>query len=342
MASELSNTHSPPLVSVIVPAYNYGRFIGETLLSVQAQTYTRWECLVIDDGSIDDTTEIVNAFARQDARIKYLYQKNQGPSAARNNGIKNSCGAYVQFLDADDLIEADKLARHVEYLEQHKEADIVYSAARYFSSDKINERQYSMREVDEAWMPEASGDGKRILAFLARGNIMAIQCPLLRKSIVDAVGLFDEMLPPLEDWDYWIRCAAQGKCFRYANIKNTLALVRTHPSSLSRNNDGMITAALQLQNKLKSAAVDADVASLYKKLVAHLEASLGIEETKRGNRLRGAQRLFSAGIMSGKIKLFAYALAALCVSRQRFEQITAFSINRLVAGLRQSSATFFS
>ncbi len=128
----------------------------------------------------------------------------------------------------------------------------------------------------------------------------------------------------------------------YANIKNTLALVRSHPPSLSKNNEGMITAALQLQNKLRNAAVDADVARLYRKLIAHLEASLGVEETKRGNRFGGAQRLLRAGVMTGKIKLFAYALVALCVSKRRFEQIASLSINQLVAGLRQSLPTLFS
>ncbi len=334
MISESSSATSLPLVSVIIPAYNYARFISHALESVQAQTYEAWECIVIDDGSIDGTGEVVEEFARQDARIKYFYQENKGLSAARNAGIKNSGGAYFQFLDADDLIEANKIARQIEYLEQHKDVDIVYSAAQYFSDDELSKRRRSTRKTNRTWMPQASGDGKRILEFLARGNIMAVNCPLLRKSIIDEIGLFDERMRALEDWDYWIRCATAGKRFHYADAEDTRALVRSHPLSLSKNNETMIAAVLRLQDKLRSATVAADAAKLYKKLIAHLEAFLGIEEAKCGNRLRAARRLFKAGVMNGKLKLLGYALAALFVSRRQFEQIITFSISQHVADLR--------
>jgi glycosyltransferase involved in cell wall biosynthesis len=342
MTSESISATSLPLVSVIIPAYNYARFISHAIESVQAQTYAAWECIVIDDGSIDGTGEVVEEFARRDARIKYFYQKNKGLSAARNAGIKNSSGAYLQFLDADDLIEAHKIAHQVEYLEQHKDVDIVYSAARYFNDDAIGKRRYSMHKTDRTWMPQASGDGKRILDFLARGNIMAVNCPLLRKSVVDEIGFFDERMRALEDWDYWIRCATAGKHFQFSDAGDTRALVRSHPQSLSKSNETMIAAALRLQDKLRIAKIAPDVAMLYRKLNAHLEAFLGIEETKRGNRLRGARRLFKAGAMNKKLKLFAYALAALFVSRQQFERIIAISISQFVAGLRQTSTKLFS
>src|SRR3989442_11796350 len=112
------------LVSVIVPSYNYGRFVGQALESLRAQTYPRWECIVVDDGSTDNTDAIVTAFAENDSRIKYIRQENQGLAAARNAGIVHSAGEYLQFLDADDLLESEKLERHVEFLEQHAEIDI--------------------------------------------------------------------------------------------------------------------------------------------------------------------------------------------------------------------------
>jgi glycosyltransferase involved in cell wall biosynthesis len=147
MISESSSATSLPLVSVIIPAYNYARFISHALESVQAQTYEAWECIVIDDGSIDGTGEVVEEFARQDARIKYFIRKTRAVGGAQRRN-KNSGGAYFQFLDADDLIEANKIARQIEYLEQHKDVDIVYSAAQYFSDDELSKRRRSTRKTN--------------------------------------------------------------------------------------------------------------------------------------------------------------------------------------------------
>ena len=97
-----------PLVSVIVPTYNYGHFIEETLECLCSQTYPNWECVVIDDGSTDDTAERVARFIERDSRFKFLRQTNARQAAAKNNGLRNSVGQYIQFLDADDLIEPQK------------------------------------------------------------------------------------------------------------------------------------------------------------------------------------------------------------------------------------------
>src|SRR6185295_252898 len=94
-----------PLATIIIPAYNYGHFIAQSIESVQAQTYSNWECIIVDDGSTDDTANVVRKFTEQDERVKFFKQRNQGLAAARNTGIANSSGEYVQFLDADDLIE---------------------------------------------------------------------------------------------------------------------------------------------------------------------------------------------------------------------------------------------
>src|SRR5688500_7922397 len=115
-----------PLVSVVVPTYNYARFIGETFDSLRAQTYADWECVVVDDGSTDDTVEVVARWRERDPRIRYLRQPNQRQAAAKNTGLKEARGRYIQFLDADDLVEPRKLERQVEFLEATPSADIVY------------------------------------------------------------------------------------------------------------------------------------------------------------------------------------------------------------------------
>src|SRR5919112_808436 len=130
----MSPNTSRPLVSVVVPSYNYGHLIRETLESLAAQTYEHWECVVVDDGSKDDTRAVVEAYAAGDPRVRYVWQENARQGAARNNGLRHSSGDYFQFLDADDLLEPHKFERQVEYLESHPEVDVVYSGVRYFSS----------------------------------------------------------------------------------------------------------------------------------------------------------------------------------------------------------------
>ena len=96
------------MISVIIAAYNYGKYLSDAFSSLQNQTYSDWECIVIDDGSKDYTREIVAEWIKKDQRIKYYLQKNAGPSAARNNGAEKAQGNYILFLDADDILERDR------------------------------------------------------------------------------------------------------------------------------------------------------------------------------------------------------------------------------------------
>lgn len=327
---------APPLVSVIVPTYNYGEFIGEMLESLQAQTYGNWECLVIDDDSTDSTQEVVAQYAREDSRIKYLHQSNQRQAAARNTGLKNARGQYVQFLDADDLIEPHKLEKQVRYLEHHPEVDIVYSSMRYFNSANINERMFSMGEDNAPWMPEVSGTGQDILLLLVCANIMAVNSPLIRRSVVDDVGLFDRELPPLEDWDFWLRCAVKGKRFQYENTIGTLALVRSHPASSSRNKIRMMRAVVQMRKKLHQTTDCLEIRKLNRELLSSDAWCLGLEEVLHGSLVKGTRSLVQAGIierrLNYRIKMLMCAFVAPFVSKQRFQAIASSSITQSLTG----------
>src|SRR5258706_3449142 len=198
---EPTNASPFPLVTVIIPAYNYGRFISDTLMSVQGQTYQDWECIVIDDGSTDNTAEVVARFCAQDPRIRYVRQDNAGLAAARNRGIAEGRGDYFQFLDADDLLEAKKVEFHVTYLENHPKVDIVYGDIRCFTTEDMNARMYSRDEENQPWVVQLSGRGKEIIEQLIRNNPLAPSSPLLRRSVVVEVGLFDGTVPGVEDYD---------------------------------------------------------------------------------------------------------------------------------------------
>lgn len=340
MTSGSSSKSSLPLVSVIIPSYNYGHFIGQALESVQAQTHQHWECIVVDDGSTDDTNEMVNRYVEKDNRIKYVYQKNQGLAAGRNTGIRNSSGKYLQFLDADDLIEPKKLEFQSACLEQHAEIDLVYGDVRYFTTEKMDERLHSMWGEDKPWMREVSGSGQDILRILVRSNIMVVNAPLIRRSVVDALGFFDGTAWGVEDWDYWIRCAAQGKLFQYQNMEGTLALVRSHPTSMSKDSRGMLTGVLAMRKKFSRSNAETNTLKLNRGLIAQDEGLLGVEEVVHGNLVKGICNLLKAGLLSRemrhRMKWFVCALVSPFVSKQDFRKVVSSSITQHVADVLKS------
>lgn len=328
-----------PLVSVIVPSYNYGHLIAETLSCVQAQTLEDWECLVVDDGSTDNTEEVVSSFVTQDSRIRYFKQNNQKQAAARNTGIQNSKGTYFQFLDADDLIEPRKLELHAASLEAHPEIDIVYSGVRYFSSENPTERllsrRYSMWEDGNSWMPEVSGNGNVVLSKLLRNNIMVVNSALVRRSRIESVGLFNIALTPVEDWEYWIRCAAHGAAFRYDDAQESHALVRSHSESASADGRRMLTATLRLRKEVSELPLDAEMRELNRRMLAEAEGLLGIEEVINDRLGRGVYQLFRAAAMDHRLrptaKWLLCALSAPFVSKERLKGMVTASVTGSLA-----------
>ncbi|HEX8296566.1 MAG TPA: glycosyltransferase family A protein, partial [Chthoniobacteraceae bacterium] len=239
-----------PLVSVIVPTYNYGHLLPETIHCLQAQSLTDWECIIVDDGSTDETRAAAAKLEEADHRVSYLQRNHQGVSPARNVGLQAASGKYIQLLDADDLIEASKLKEQVSWLEEHPATDLVYGSARFFNHDHPDERRFRVFGEDQPWIPELSGGRNKLLPALIRENIMPINCPLFRASILEHIGLFDESLSTMEDWDFWLRCALGDKRFQFHDGQATLALVRYHPTSASTNYRRMMDGYIRVRTKL--------------------------------------------------------------------------------------------
>jgi glycosyltransferase involved in cell wall biosynthesis len=300
-------------VSVVVPAYNYGHLIRETLDSLAAQTYGAWECIVVDDGSTDDTRSVVEAYAATDARVRYVRQENARQAAARNNGIRHASGAYFQFLDSDDRIEPHKFERQVAYLESHPEVDLVYSNVRYFDSGGAglgHSREYSIWDDGQPWMPEVSGRGRVLLEPLLRNNIMVVNAPLVRRRVVEAVGEFGVGLTPVEDWDYWMRCAAAGLFFQYEDAEGVRALVRSHELSASLDGRRMMRAALKMRKAWAARTLkDPADLKLNRNLIAECEGLLGVEESLHGNRALAVRQLLKAAVLERRARPFAKWLA---------------------------------
>ena len=233
----------PPmnLISIIVPCYNYGWILHETLDSLIAQTHQQWECLIVDDGSTDETGDVARNYAARDNRFRYLHQKNQGVSAARNLGLQQATGDFIQLLDGDDLLAPQKLATQLDFLLAHPEVDIIYGDVRYFmhGNPEVLSRSFDM--LDQPWIIAMHGRGLTLIDLFIERNRMVINAPLLRATLLQRVGLFDPSLRSMEDWEFWVRCAAADAYFHYDARPETWSFVRVHATSLSQNKPRMMS-----------------------------------------------------------------------------------------------------
>lgn len=242
-----------PLVSIITPCYNYGRFLSETLDSLLAQTYTNWECIIINDGSKDNTEEIALKYSGIDNRFKYTYQQNTGLPGARNAALMQSKGKYIQLLDADDLIEPEKLSLQVALMETHPEIDLVYSKMMLFPSDAL-ERTYTSFILSNNVQP--SGKNEIIISALLDDTFFLPGCVIFRKSLYEQVGNFNKSLYGLEDWNYWSRAALLGKEFYCDDRTGTKLLCRDHEANMSKVYVKMLNARIQARKHIIAITIE--------------------------------------------------------------------------------------
>ena len=208
-----------------MPAYNSSHYISESIESVLNQSYENWELLIIDDGSTDSLKDTILDFL-SDERIKYIYQDNSGVTVARNKGISLSSGEYMAFLDSDDMWTNDKLSRVISAFEEpsNENVGIIHSSYYTFSEDisKTSLAAKYSRYNDSAL------DSLYVLNNI--GTLTAV----LRKSVIDDVGVFDESFLGAEDWDLWLRIIEK---YSVRLIDEPLAFYRVHNMGLSKNKD---------------------------------------------------------------------------------------------------------
>ena len=243
-------------VSIIIPCYNQASYLDECLSSVYNQTHTEWECLIINDGSEDNTESVAKEWTLKDKRFAYYYKTNGGLSSARNYGLNKAQGEFIQFLDCDDLIETDKINYQLRCFLKEVNLDLVYGSARFFFNNAI-EHSFLAREMNgEDWTFKRIAPDYNYLKSIADWNILVVSAPLIRKSLCEKVGLFNVSFKALEDWDYWIRCLLAGARFKYCESKeNSLTLIRCYSGSMSTNQDLMIESELKLRIKYKKTIV---------------------------------------------------------------------------------------
>lgn len=207
-------------VSIIIPAYNAITYLPRTLNSVLNQTFTNFEVLIVNDGSSDSIIPWANKLI--DPRVKLISQTNQGASAARNTGLAHAQGEYIAFLDADDLWQPTKLEQQVRCLDQQPEVGLVYTwTALIDEKDHPTGGLFASDIEGDVWEQMVVDDP------IGNGS-----SPMIRRSCFEKVGKFDTNLKSVEDFDMWLRVAAD---YPIVVIKEPLTLYRQHTTSKSKN-----------------------------------------------------------------------------------------------------------
>jgi glycosyltransferase involved in cell wall biosynthesis len=219
-----------PKVSVVIPMYNSERWIDGALQSVLAQTFRDFEVIVVDDGSLDGGARFVRQC--RDLRIRLVQQENRGLAGARNTGIRNAKGRYIAFLDADDLWQADKLAKHVAALDSNQETGISFSWSTLIDLDG-----------KPVGLVQKPGSGHITPAFVfCRNPIGNGSAPVVRRNVFDSIEFahplhgypcwFDEAFRQSEDIECWTRIALTVAT-RFSCIDEPLTLYRVSQAGLS-------------------------------------------------------------------------------------------------------------
>lgn len=203
--------------SVIIPTYNRADFLREAIESVLAQTFTDFELIVVDDGSTDGTQELAASYK---GMVRYIRQTNKGPSAARNNGIKNALGRYIAFLDSDDIWLPEMLAKQFSLSLKKPAAGLTATGYGLINSGHPLTETVIMNEDELA----DARNGNLYKNFFATSSVM------VKKRCFETVGMFNENLHFAEDWDMWIRILQR---YSFAYLPETLMHYRVHAAKIS-------------------------------------------------------------------------------------------------------------
>lgn len=208
-----------PLVSVIIPTYNRGRIVKEAIDSVLAQNFTDFELIVVDDGSTDNTQDILSSYKKD---IIVFHQENKGVSSARNRGIVSASGQFIAFLDSDDLWLPKKLSIHVNFFNANPHALICQTEEKWLRNGiRVNPKKRHKK---------LSGDIFEHSLYLCLVSPSAV---MIKRSLFEKTGMFDESLPACEDYDMWLRVSSRYPVYL---IDTQLIIKRGgHADQLSRS-----------------------------------------------------------------------------------------------------------
>lgn len=228
---------SDPLVSIIIPVYNGEQYLSKAIESALTQTYQNFELLIVNDGSTDNSAVIIKPYLK-DSRVIYIEQQNAGVAAARNTAIKHARGKYVGFLDQDDLWKNNKLEVQIVSLEQDERVALVHS--------KLDCIDINGNQMDYDWITGVSG---YCFEEMFKKNMIAVLTVLIRKTIIDEIGLFNEQLSGTDDYEMWLRVTLK---YPISYIDQSLAFYRFHDNNISKNSFKMTILELKTINTILS------------------------------------------------------------------------------------------
>ncbi|GGF38015.1 glycosyltransferase family 2 protein [Echinicola rosea] len=250
------------LVSIIIPTYNYGRFLPQTISNLKTQSYPHWEAIIVDDGSTDKTEEIINEACLEDKRFKYIKQENQGVSVARNTGIKAATGQFIQFLDADDLLSKDKLYLQVQHMLLNPNIDISYVSNQYFA-DNYPDKLFPDKELTGTeWVLKIDANGFEAIKSLVDRNIAVISSPLMRASALSLSSGFPTGVKHLEDWEFWLELALKNAHYQFFPNPKATTLIRVHSKSASYEINEMQLRDISFRKKITQYLKNATLSKL--------------------------------------------------------------------------------
>jgi len=289
---------SSPLVSVVIPNYNYGRYLAQAIESVLGQSYPNVEVLVVDDGSMDDSSAVLQRYAH---RVRWFQQQRQGVSAARNCGIRESRGEFIAFLDADDVWHPQKLARQMAQI-THPAIGLVCcglqcidTEGRLLGISVAGRSGNVLKEIALLRWPGAPGLGSTAV---------------IRKACFDRIGMFDVELSTSADWDLWRRLSCH---YDTAMVHESLVSYRVHHVSMHRNVDLFKCDMLRAFTRMFADPDAAEIHPLRRQCYGHLYLVL-------------SGSYFHAGQWG---KSLAYALRSLLIWPPSLLYLLTFPIRRL-------------
>lgn len=284
------------LISVVIPTYNSAQYIIEAIESVLNQTYKDYEIIVVDDGSTDNTKDILRSYIEK-KKIHYFYQENSGVSSARNTGSRMAKGDFIAFLDSDDILDKDSIRCRLNALHSYRDrADCIFTDCIFFYDYGINRVQdeqtlWQKRKFFEK-LPKTTileqNEHTMLLnndlyQTLIRECYFRVQSLLMSKKSFMRSGGFDETLMFQEDWDFFLR---YSKLKNILILKKPMAYIRRGTASLSTRSNIVFSYSMVVLEKLLKSETDQNIIKFIRKRIGLNSFMLGYWYYKRKERWR--------------------------------------------------------
>jgi len=234
-----SDSSATPTVSVVIAAYNRARFLPETIDSVLGQRFRDFELIVVDDGSTDETQQVLKPYGD---RVRYFYQENSGPSAARNLGVRHARGEWIAIQDSDDLSTPDHLESLFAFAEKNPDCGMVFANGAYLGGPEHNRETIIPKEKSR----RLAQQGVRLLDLFEK-SIVRLQAALLSKTCLETIGGHDESLRICMDLDLAFRIFMR---YPVAYLDKVVFLYRKHEGNIGRNQDVRLLENIRVIEKL--------------------------------------------------------------------------------------------